>query len=155
RTERIGATPVKGASLAFIERFGQHKIPEDKVQHTESCGGIEWRAQPPVGQQTAECRPQDKPEPERRANQPEVFRAVGLVRTDVGNVRRASREAGAGATGNDPADKQPAVRRRPGENDVAETEAEQRRQQDGAPAEAVAEVTDNGRKDELRHRKYR
>ncbi len=152
RTDRIGAPKLEFATPLGRQGFLQHHKAEQRIGEREGGRDEERRAGAPmIADDAAECRPDDEADAEGRARQSEIRRAllgrrhvrdIGVDRR-VGRARDARQEA---------SDEQPGDGRRRARDRIIDRERDQRDDEHGPAAEAVAQVSDRRRAQELHQR---
>ncbi len=154
RAPRVRARPRERRASLGRERFGQDEQPVHRVRQAERRGDPERQARTAAAQHAAEDRPDDEADAERGAHEAKRSRAL-VGRRDVRDVRERSGDARGRDAGDQPADEQPAERRRERHEDVIEAEAEVRHQHDRPAAEAVGYRSEDWRREKLNARPHR
>src|SRR6202034_4171180 len=121
------------------------------VGERNRAGGEERRPGTEAAEQSADRGPEYEADAERRSHETEMLGAL-LRRADVGHVGIRGRERGSRDAGDHAAREQPADHRRRAHDQVVAPQRPQRKQQYRAAPEAVAEVSEHRRAEELHQR---
>ena len=93
RRERTGIAPVEFPAIRNRQRFRQHEIAVQQIEHRQTSGDEEWQSQIHRAEQAADDRSHDEADAEHRAQHAESFRAQ-LRGRDVSDVRVTHRRIG-------------------------------------------------------------
>jgi len=148
RSYGVCSLDIEAAAVAQGQRLGQDEVAVHPVDERDSRREEERHLYPELTENSTQYGADDEAQTKGRTDEAEVLSPL-FGRADVGDVGRGRREARTHDPGHDAAEEQPPDGRGKSDDDVVDTEPEERDQQDGTPPEAVAQASEHGREQEL------